>query len=231
MSIKFAIVKSKLINNPTGYAARIQPAGKVEFADLIDRVADCNTGVSKSDALGVIEDFYAVIEKLIRDGMIVSTPHVHYHTSVQGTFEDEGDTFDQARHEVRIRVTAGSRLRRALRDVQVEKGTTDPRRPRPQTYFDVESGTRNVTLTSGGMGRLVGKHVGFDPGDPLQGIFFVDSAEVETKVEAVAWNKPSQLIFMVPALAAGEYGLVVRAILNNTTEVREGKLDTALTVA
>jgi hypothetical protein len=58
----------------------------------------------------------------------------------------------------------------------------------------------------------------------------VDSAEVETRVAAVAWNKPSQMIFTVPILAAGEYELVVRAILKNTTKVREGKLDAALTV-
>jgi hypothetical protein len=36
-------------------------------------------------------------------------------------------------------------------------------------------------------------------------------------------------MFMVPALTPGEYSLVVR-VIKNTTNVREGKLDTPLTV-
>jgi hypothetical protein len=231
MGIKFAITKSKLLNNPTGYAARVQSVGTVDFDALVDEVANCNTSVTKSDVLSVLEDYHTIIEKLVRQGFIVLTPHVRYRTSVRGTFLDEGDAFDPALHRVLVRVSPGTRLRQALRDVPVEKVRAAPPRPWPETYIDGTSGERNGAVTPGGPGRLVGTNLQFDPTDPQQGVFFVDAAKVETRVEAVVWDMPGHLIFTVPALAAGEYALHVRAILRGTHDMRAGVLDAVLTVA
>ncbi len=231
MSIKFAIVPSKLVQNTTGYAARVQPGGTIEFAELVEQVASYNTSVTKSDVLGVIEDYYAVIEKFLRLGMNIATPHALYRSSVQGTFLDEGDNYDEARHRVRACIAPGARLRHALDKVPVEKVTTIVALPQPQTFIDVTSGARNATVTPGRSGRLVGKELRYDPADPNQGIFFLDTGDVATRVEDLIWSMPRHLIFTIPALAAGEYKLVVRAILNDNHEVREGVLHAVLTVA
>ncbi len=229
--IKFSIVKSKLLHNPTGYAARVIPARTVDFAGLVDRVADSNTSVTKSDALSVLEDYHRIIEKLLCDGMNVLTPHAHYHVSMKGTFNDEADTYDASRHQLLARITPGPRLRKALRDVQVEKELTEGPRPWPLTYVDVTSGERNGLVTPGGHGRVVGQNLAFDPADPLQGVFFLSATGGETRVAELAWIMPGHLIFNIPALAAGEYQLEVRAAWGNPPQVRTGTLDQVLTVA
>jgi len=229
--IKFAIVKSKLVNNPTGYVGRVQPVGTVDFAGLVDRVADSQTSVAKSDVLGVLEDYHRIIEKLLRDGMNVLTPHVCYRAGIRGTFQDEGDGFDSTRHRIVPRVITGSRLRAALDKVAVELCEVYRPEPRPQTYVDAATGQHNAAVTPGASGRLVGRRMQFDPTDSRQGIFFVDAAGGEARVASVGWNMRRNLVFTVPALAAGEYCLEVRAILNDNHELRVGKLEAVLVVS
>jgi hypothetical protein len=187
--------------------------------------------VAKSDVLGVLEDYHRVIERLLRDGWTVITPHVRYRVGMRGTFLDEGDGFDPARHRLRVRIAAGTRLRKALQGAAVEQGVAHTPQPLPQSYLDVASGERNGHLTPGGYGRLVGRRLQFDAADAEQGIFLLDAAGTETRVGAVGWNMPRRLIFTVPELTAGQYTLEVRAILNDNHALRAGKLDAVLTVA
>jgi hypothetical protein len=229
--VKYTILKSKLTNHPTGFTGRVQPASTVDFAGLVDRVADSQTSVAKSDVLGVLEDYHRIIEKLLLDGIQVVTPHVRYHISIRGTFVDQADNFDSVRHQLGTRVSAGVRLRRALRDAQLERVVVDPPHPQVLTYVDLTGEDRNTVLTPGGPGRLIGRNLQFDPADPEQGIFFLDAAAAETRVATVSWNKERNVIFTVPALAAGEYTLEVRAIMNDNHSLRTGKLDAVLTVA
>ncbi|MCK4341636.1 MAG: DUF4469 domain-containing protein [Phycisphaerae bacterium] len=66
-----------------------------------------------------------------------------------------------------------------------------------------------------------------------EGLYFVADAGGETKVPTVQKNKPSQLVFLVPNLAAGTYHVEVRARMGTGTSARElriGRLDSALTV-
>jgi hypothetical protein len=229
--INFVILKSKLLYHPTGYTGRVEPASTVDFAGLVNRVADSQTSVAKSDVLGVLEDYHRIIEKLLQDGMNVITPHVRYRLSIRGPFADEADRFDAARHELRACISAGARLRKALRDAEMERIVIDPPHPQPLTYYDVASDQRNTVLTSGGSGRLIGRNLEFDAADPTQGVFFLDAGGVATRVAAMIWNKERHLIFTVPVLASGAYTLEVRAMLNNTHDLRVGKLDAVLTVA
>ena len=60
----------------------------------------------------------------------------------------------------------------------------------------------------------------------------VATAGGETEVTSVQKNKPSQLVFLVPVLAAGTYHLEVRARMGSGTSARElriGRLDATLT--
>ena len=95
-------------------------------------------------------------------------------------------------------------------------------------YTDVNSGERNGVLTPGGMGRLVGHRLKFDPADVNQGVFFV-AAGGEVRVDVVGKNLPGELMFMVPALPAGDYTLQVRAAFAGD-DVRTSALEATLTV-
>ena len=80
--------------------------------------------------------------------------------------------------------------------------------------------------------QLSGSRLKFDPAEADEGIYFVSTVAGETKVTTVQKNKPSQLVFLVPALAAGTYHLEVRARMGSGTSARElriGRLDSTLT--
>ncbi|HUW83231.1 MAG TPA: DUF4469 domain-containing protein [Phycisphaerae bacterium] len=81
---------------------------------------------------------------------------------------------------------------------------------------------------------MTGNRLKFDPNEADEGLYFVADASGETKVSTVQKNKPSQLVFLVPAgLAAGTYHLEVRARMGSGTSARElrmGRLDSTLTV-
>jgi len=49
-------------------------------------------------------------------------------------------------------------------------------------------------------------------------------------VEVISLNKPGELHFLAPALAAGTYHVEVRAILNGRKEITTGRLDAEISV-
>ena len=97
----------------------------------------------------------------------------------------------------------------------MERYVPDPAVPNPLTYIDTATGERNGLVTPGWEGRLIGRRLQFDPADPEQGIFYIAADGTPTRVEAVGWNKDRHLMFIVPALAAGDYGLEVRALVGS----------------
>lgn len=116
--------------------------------------------------------------------------------------------------------------------VEVQKQeSSDRSQPRPLNYTDLNSGEVNSVLTPGGMGRVTGYRLKFDPTDPEQGIFFMPAGESTSGQAAViAKNGPSELIFLVPAtLTKDDYTLEIRSTMGNGT-VRTGVLADTLTV-
>ncbi len=232
MAIKFVLFESGLQNLAGSYAARVRPAFTADLESIADRISRRGTTVAKSDVMSVLEDYHTVIEELLLDGAFVNTPHVSYRTSIQGTFDGVLDGFDPAQHRLAIRVITGKRLRRLLKGYgEVIKLESSDVLPHPAEFLDANSGQKDSTLTPGGLGELGGYRMQFDPTDLNQGIFFLSAAGEETRATVVSRNKPSELTFLIPALAPGEYTLQVRTVLNGTPQVRKGELNKTLTVA
>jgi DNA-binding domain/Domain of unknown function (DUF4469) with IG-like fold len=211
--IKYRIIQSKLSANPTGYAARIIPRGIVELDEIAQEIAELGTTVSKPDVLNVIQHYNHIIAKLLARGETVITPATRYRVSMQGTFTDEADSYDPERHHLVVRLTPGPELAATLSKAEVERYVPDPAAPNPLTYIDTATDERNGVVTPGAMGRLIGRRLQFDPVDPAQGLYFRAADGSATRVAGVGWNKDRQLMFVVPPLAAGDYGLEVRAVV------------------
>jgi hypothetical protein len=231
--IKYRIIASKLINNPTGFAARVASRRSVGLEEIAEEIARLGTTVSESDVLNVIRHYNEVVARMLLKGETINTPAVRYKTSIRGPFTNPKDSFDPERHEVVARLSAGPLLREAMRQAEVEryKGTIVV--PQPSSYIDTYTGMQNDVLTPGQEGRVLGDDLRFDPADDRQGVFFLDEAGVATRVPAVGLNMPSHLMFIVPVLAAGTYRLEVRALFshNGEEEIRTGRLGAVLTVS
>lgn len=232
-AIEYMIRKSTFSNLADAYVAKVCPGQPAGMEEILERIAEHDSTVSKPDALCVLEDFFLAVERLLLEGRNVNTPLASFRVGVKGLFAGPDDAFDPTRHRIVPCVSAGPRLRQTVaeRATPLKQETSDKRTPKPTGYVDVNTGARDSTLTPGGMGQVLGYRLSFDPADAQQGIFFRGADGSASRVEVVGRNKPSELLFTVPLLAPGTYTLEVRAILNDNHEVRSGQLEAALIVA
>lgn len=234
MTINYALYETQLGNvEPGTHLAIVQSADTAQMEDVIDRMIQQGSTITRADIIGVLEDYCTAVEHLLLEGNRVVTPVANFSTSVRGRFSGPTDAFDGSRHQVAGIVSPGSRLRAAIRNrARVAKQEATQPIPNPVVYVDANTGEQNGALTPGGMGRLVGHRLKIaDPADPAQGLFFVDGGGGETQVTVLGYNKPRELMFLVPpGLAAGDYQVVVRSAFGED-DVREGFLKTTLTVS
>lgn len=231
MAIKYALHPNPLTSNPEDHRAMVRNQTSRTINDIIDRMIDGGSTITKADALSVIEEFEAAVISFIEDGDSVSTSLFRISSSVAGNFSGLDDRFDADRHELRLNMKAGERLRRAIKDMALQKVQSNRRRPALSEFIDHESGSSSQTLTPGGVGELRGKLLKLDPADNRQGIYFIASDGTETKVTSLIRNKPSNLFFGIPDnLPNGEYKLEVRSIVKRTSKLRSGRLKDSLSV-
>jgi len=231
MSIEFKLVRGGHLLDPDQYLGRVI-ARTANLEQLVDRIMEHGSSVCRSDVLSVLEDYFQALENLLVDGWTVITPAAVYRVTMHGVFQGRLDEFDPERHRVTVQVSTGRRLRqRVPARARVERMLGMPPEPQVAEFLDVTSGAVHSTVTPGGEGMILGEHIKFDLSDAAQGIFFVAADQAETRVQSVAWNGVRKHIFLVPALAPGEYELQVRASFNGNGDVRTGALQEKLTVA
>jgi hypothetical protein len=170
---------------------------------------------------------------LMEEGRPVRGPLAKVKPGLPGVFEGEDDSYDPARHQAEINANASPALLDAFRSaVEFEKVDRGRAIPVPENYHDIPSETRNNTLTPGGVARVTGVNLKFDPDDPEQGVFFLAEDGAETRAETYARIKPGEVILVAPSeLAAGAYELEVRAHVYGSKHLRSGSLEKILTVA
>jgi hypothetical protein len=225
MGLKYSLYPNHLTDDPDDHMAIVQDQTSRNIEDIVDRMINRGSTVTKADALSVIEEYESAIADVLSDGDSVNTPLMRISASIPGVFEDQFDSFDSSRHYVRLNVNPGPRISEIAGDIEVEKKDTIQPGPILKRFKDVNSDTTNETLSPGGVGEIRGSLLKLDPEEDDQGVFFIASDGTETRAETYIRNKPANLIFMIPdSLSSGEYEIEVRAILHNTKEVRSGRL-------
>ncbi len=230
--IVYIVLENHLTTDPDDYMAIVQPSGTATQEDVIEHIIQQGSTVTRADILSVVEDYTTAIIYMVLDGKNVNTPLANFGTSIKGVFDGKGDAFDPSRHQLRGTISAGKKYRKEIAGRgKTSKGEAHIRTPNPEEYNDLNTGERNGVLTAAGMGHIVGHRLKFDPADPNQGIFFIAEDGSAMRVDITGRNKPSDLLFTVPALVAGDYRVEVRAILPGGTQVRTGALVMTLTVS
>jgi len=231
MAVHYTLHENHLLSDPGQRVARVRRHDPLGLEALADQIIQRGSTVSRADILSVLEDYHAAIENLLRLGMSINTPTANFRVGIQGIFEGDEDGFDPNRHRAMARVSAGRRLRRGLEHCEVVKDEVPILMPKPLTYADIVSGTKNQVLTPGEGALLTGYRLRFEQGDPEQGIFLIAEDGTETLVERLIKVMPSEVSLIAPALSAGTYALEVRANVNGNGKILSGRLKTPLTVS
>ncbi len=190
--------------------------------------------VTKAEAVSVLEEYGYAIKRLLENGGgSLKTSLFNITLSIVEVFTNDEDSFDPARHQVKIRMTPGSRLRDLEKRIKATKITAEKPRPVLLYFFDNTADSSNEVITPGGAATIRGTLLKFDESNAQEGVFFVKNDNTVTKVTSkLLRNKPGELIFMIPAgLSGGTYRVEVRTHLSNTKELRISALPYDLTIA
>jgi hypothetical protein len=186
--------------------------------------------VTKAEIVGVIELFTDAVERILEEGGSLSTPLFNAQCSIAGKFTGAEDHFFKNRHEIKINLTPGSRIKVLPEKIKPQKTDSELPKPLIESFTDMVSGTVNSLVSPGGPAIIKGCRLNFDGEDPSQGIFFVAGNNSVFKVTSVPNNTFSQLVLMVPAdLPNGNYSLQVKSKLK-TQSTRIGELSKTLVV-
>lgn len=232
MPVQYYLQENPLIKDATAYRAVTSPIDSVSQVEIAKRILERGSTVGEADILAVISLYNQVVVSYLQEGYFVNTPLANFRPSVNGNFTGMADRFDIARHSLKVSVSPGADAQKAMRDVSPEKVEGSLPAPLLLEFMDISTQTVNDKLTPGGLANLVGSRLKYDTANPEDGIYLVDATNNATKVISVATNKPSELVFMIPAgLTAGDYRLEVRVAYTQAKTIRTGALDLLLTVS
>lgn len=172
------------------------------------------------------------------DGFSVNTGYFTAGTQIRGVFDSPTESFNSQKHNILFQFNQGEKLRAEIPNIEINiLGLADASSIILQVK-DIKSGTVNDILTPGRNLKVNGSKIKVAGDNPANGIFFVNTTDnSRTQVEAtdVVTNNPSELIVIIPALAAGTYTLeVVTQYTSNTVLLKEPRtavFDKSLTVS
>ena len=121
MAIEYALYPNPLTDDPNDHRTVVQNQTSRNLEDIIERMISRGSTITRSDALSVIEEFEAAVASFISEGDRINTSLFNMGSSVSGNFAGSKDHFDPARHELRLNISAGRRLRILLEDMRPQK--------------------------------------------------------------------------------------------------------------
>ena len=218
--LNYNLVENLLTAAPDDYMAQTVNVRSYTESEIADLIMSSGAGLTMSDILSVLQAEKEIICRLIADGNAVNIPLFNAQPSITGVFNGAGDSFDPSRHQVKINLSPGIELRKAIKQVKTKKVQVADVEPILNEVRDIASGSVNEVLTPDSIVQITGARLRFLPEDPTNGIFLIhiDTGE-EFKLEVVAENKPARLMAMLsPIHFSGEHYLEVRT--TNSGNVR-----------
>lgn len=235
--LKYALRKNQLTPQSTEYTARVTDARSHSREEIIERLTKRGSAMTKTDMQSVLTMHDEEVADIIAHGGTVNTPLFNISYSITGLFKNLGDSFDNARHSVHVKISPGTLLREALRKLKTEKVEASHTEPAIGEVFDVVSGMVNSLVTRGGVFRITGNRLKFDAADEEQGVFLLaETGEIE-RCTVIVDNMPARVTVMVPVALAEDtvYSLEIRTRLDSSNKtikyLKTGRLDAPLRVA
>ncbi|MBN2351647.1 MAG: DUF4469 domain-containing protein [Spirochaetales bacterium] len=230
-SIRFSLKENKLITRDKApFTARVHGYKTTGQDQIIDKMAGMNASISRQELLAVFDLFKQVVRDELALGNRVSTDLFNARVSIRGAFESAEDEYDAGRNTVKVRLAPVPAFAREVEAAaRVEKVRVPKAKPELDSVYDYATVSKNAVLTAGNVAEITGGDLDCDADDPNQGVFFVPEGST-ARVRADVYHKRSnrRIVFQVPNLEAGAYGLVLRRSYGGT--VREGELEATVSV-
>ena len=219
--IKAQLYDNVLTPNPNDFMARVISERSLSVKDIcLSATTRGGADISAAAMEHAVNLFHREVGYNLCDGFSVNTGWYTASVSIKGVFDSPQERFNPAKHTVMFDFKQGSLLRKELGAVTVEiTGVADTAGYIAQVT-DVKTGSVNDMLTPNRNLRINGSKIKIDGDNAGNGVYFVNQdTGVRTRVDdsEVATNNPSEVMIVIPELAAGSYRLEI------TTQYAPGK--------
>lgn len=235
MSIQYYLLPNTATPDPNDQSARVNTTINMNEDQLAQELVNRGVATSKAQAAAVIAGYQQLIAEKVADGAAINTQLFTARPGITGVFTDPNDTFDPARHTLSANLQSGPLLREKLSTATTQKIIRPEPAPILVSFTNNANGAVNTSATPAGIGQIRGDQLKFDPTPATAGIYFIPATGSAVKVPTanIATRTEGELLFTIPALAAGTYRLEVRRIYGtgSNATLRTGQLGSALTVA
>jgi len=216
MALSIRAMRNNLGTSTSPYYALASWSSVVDSEAFMDRMAAARTTISKTDILAVFQLAREELGRLLAEGCYVKTPLGAALPMARGKFLSQDEPFlpksPGSGHELRIDFRIDPTIEaEALASIQCFRDEEEDRRsPHVLEAAPLPPGNRGE-LRPGGLIKVIGKRMKFDPADRRLGLFFRDGAGIETRAESYFIVQPSSIFALVPeGLKENGYRLVVR---------------------
>jgi hypothetical protein len=212
-SIKAQLYDNVLTENPNDFIARVASEKSLGIKDIC--LAATTRGGSDISAAAMEHAVNLWLKEMaysLCDGFSVNAGWFTAQANIKGVFLSPAEKFSPEKHSVSFDFNQGSLLRKELGSVEVNiLGVADASLFIAQVT-DVKTGSVNDLLTPNRNLRISGGRIKIEGDNEQNGVFFVNQGTSErVKVDStdIVNNNPSELLVVIPALAAGEYKIEI----------------------
>jgi hypothetical protein len=188
--------------NPNDRSARVVNGRSYTAKDLAEAISKSNIGISKAEALAMLEAEADIKLRWLAEGFSINTRLEHFHPSIPGTFLE-----GEYPHEAVIRITPSKEVAELAKKIPLRH--VEPVSPlRIEIVHDVKSNTVNNKITGGGTVKIKGHNLKVAGTDSTVGVEFVNAYTPTTThpvaAEDLVVNNPSELMIIAPIMTSGE---------------------------
>ncbi|SEM61243.1 protein of unknown function [Chryseobacterium taichungense] len=217
-------------DNPNDFTARTASERSLNVQQICQAaVSRGGADISASSMEHATELFLKEMAYQLCDGFSVNTGYFTASTTIRGVFDSPSETFNKDKHSIIFQFNQGEKLRAEIPNIEVNiLGVAESSAVILQVT-DVKSGSVNDLLTPGRNLKIMGSKIKVTGDDASVGIFFVDTAtQGRTKVEQsdIVTNNPSEVMVVIPALAAGTYQLEIVTQFTGSYLLKESRITT-----
>jgi hypothetical protein len=210
--IRAELYDNVLTEDPNDFAARViadKPLNSIDVCNYATQRGGAD--VSAKAMNHAVDLFLGEMVYLLCNGFTVNTGVFSVRPKIKGVFNKATEQFNPEKHKISFDFNQGLKLRRELANVSVEiTGVSKV------TFFideveDIESESISDLLTPNRNLRISGSKIKISGESAENGVYFVNQETNErVKVSSkIPVNKPSELMVVIPSLAAGAYKLEI----------------------
>ena len=210
--IRAELYDNLLTEDPNDFAARVIADKPLSSKDVCNYATQRGGADISSKAMEHAVDLYlSEMIYLLCNGFTVNTGVFSVRPKIKGVFNKATEQFNPEKHKISFDFNQGLRLRKELSSVIVEITGVNKATFFIDEVVDVESESVSDLLTPNRNLRISGSKIKIAGEKAENGVYFINQESNErVKVSSkIPFNKPSELMVVIPALAAGSYKLEI----------------------